>query len=174
MIVDELAQDDRGPGSSDDIKNVWVISRPIIEGDLEVLGDKQIAIPTAFYKILVRRNSYWESSARAIALYYPQEREDYELKKNSPCVDAGGFLTHSVGEGAGRAIKVGDPYFFSDGFGVVEGDIICVGAKEVQVTTVDYRNKQLILSKPIQWSDKAPISLTYKGSAPDIGAIESY
>ena len=76
MIVDELAQDDRGPGSSDDIKNVWVISRPIFEGDLEVLGDKQIAIPTAFYKIFVRRNSYWESCARAIALYHPQERED--------------------------------------------------------------------------------------------------
>ena len=101
-------------------------------------------------------------------------RKEYELKKNSPCVDAGGFLTHAIGEGAGRAIKVGDPYFFSDGFGVVEGDIIRVGAKEVQVKTVDYRNKQLILSKPIQWSDKAPISLTYKGSAPDIGAIESY
>jgi len=101
-------------------------------------------------------------------------RKEYELKKNSPCVDAGGFLTHAIGEGAGRVIKVGDPYFFSDGFGIVEGDIICVGAKEVQVMTVDYRNKQFILSKPIQWSDKAPISLTYKGIAPDIGAIESY
>ena len=101
-------------------------------------------------------------------------RKEYELKKNSPCVDAGGFLTHAIGEGSGRTIKVQDPYFFSDGFGVVEGDLIRVGAKEVQVTRVDYKNKQLILSKPIQWSDKAPISFTYKGSAPDIGAIESY
>jgi hypothetical protein len=101
-------------------------------------------------------------------------RKEYELKKNSPCVDAGDFLTHAIGEGVGKTIKVEDPYFFSDGFGVVEGDIIRVGAEEVRVTTVDYQNKQLILSKPIQWSDKAPISLTYKGSAPDIGAIESY
>ena len=83
-------------------------------------------------------------------------------------------MTYAIGEGAGRTIKVGDPYFFSDGFGVVEGDIIRVGAIEVQVTTVDYENKQLILSKPIQWSNRAPVSLTYKGNAPDIGAIESY
>ena len=100
-------------------------------------------------------------------------RNEYELHRRSPCVDAGGFLTHAVGEGVGSAINVDDPYFFSDGFGVVEGDIIRVGAEEVQVTTVDYSNKQLILSKPIQWTDKAPLSLTYKGSAPDIGAIES-
>ena len=83
-------------------------------------------------------------------------------------------MTHAIGEGSGRTIKVQDPYFFSDGFGVVEGDIIRVDAKEVEVTRVDYKNKQLILSKPIQWSDKAPISFAYKGSAPDIGAIESY
>ena len=101
-------------------------------------------------------------------------RKEYALKKNSPCIDAGGFLTHAIGEGVGRTITVGDPYFFSDGFGVVEGDIIRVGPEEVRVTTVDYRNKQLVLSEPIQWSDKAPISLTYKGCAPDIGAIESY
>ena len=101
-------------------------------------------------------------------------RKEYGLKKNSPCVDAGGFLTYAIGEGAGRTITVGDPYFFSDGFGIVEGDIIRVGAMEVQVTTVDYGNKLLILSKPIQWSDRAPVSLTYKGIAPDIGAIESY
>ena len=32
----------------------------------------------------------------------------------------------------------------------------------------------MILENAIQWKDKAPVSLIYKGHAPDIGAIESY
>lgn len=93
-IVNELAQDDRGSGSSDDVKDVWVISGPIFEGELEVFGEKEIAIPTAFYKIIVRRNSYWENSARAIAIYYPQEPENDEDKEQFVSVD---FIEEKTG-----------------------------------------------------------------------------
>ncbi|MCK0147211.1 right-handed parallel beta-helix repeat-containing protein [Arenibacter sp. F26102] len=102
------------------------------------------------------------------------DRSDYELSKDSPCVDAGRFLTYAVGTAHDSALKVEDPYFFSDGFDVVEGDMIRVGDQEVQVISIDYDTRYLILNKQIKWEDKAPVSLIYKGNAPDIGAVESY
>lgn len=102
------------------------------------------------------------------------DRSEYELTKGSPCVDAGGFLTYAIGTGQDSVLKVEDPYFFSDGFDIVEGDMIRVGTEEAQVISVDYDTRHLLLSKKIQWKDKAPVSLIYKGIAPDIGAVESY
>ncbi|WP_273276138.1 right-handed parallel beta-helix repeat-containing protein [Maribacter polysiphoniae] len=102
------------------------------------------------------------------------ERSEYGLTKDSPCVDAGAFLTYAIGADQNNVLKVGDPYFFSDGFNIVEGDMIRVGAEEAQVLSIDYDTGYLILNKKIQWKDKAPVSLIYKGNAPDIGAVESY
>jgi hypothetical protein len=102
------------------------------------------------------------------------DRSEYKLTKSSPCVDAGGFLTHTIGAGQDSVLKVADPFFFSDGFGVVAGDVIRVGAEDAQVISVDYDTGYLILSKKIQWEAEAPVSLIYKGKAPDIGAVESY
>ncbi len=99
---------------------------------------------------------------------------EYELKKCSPCIDAGGFLTYTIGAGQDSVLKVEDPYFFTDGFDIVEGDLIRVGAEEARVLSVDYDTRYLILNKQIQWKDKAPVSLIYKGNAPDIGAVESH
>jgi len=102
------------------------------------------------------------------------DRNEYKLTKDSPCIDAGRFLTYTIGAAQDSVLKVEDPYFFSDGFNIVEGDIIRVGTEEVQVISIDYDTSYLILSKKIQWKDKAPVSLIYKGTAPDIGAVESY
>lgn len=102
------------------------------------------------------------------------DRSEYELTKDSPCVDAGGFLTYAIGAAEDSALKVSDPYFFSDGFDIVEGDMIRVGDEEAQIRSIDYETGYLILNKKIQWKDKAPVSLIYKGEAPDIGAVESY
>ncbi len=102
------------------------------------------------------------------------DRGEYELTKGSLCVDAGKFLTYAIGTAQNNVLKVEDPYFFTDGFNIVEGDMIRVGDEEVQVISVDYDTRYLVLSKKIQWQDKAPVSLIYKGNAPDIGAVESY
>lgn len=73
-IAKVLAQDDRDPADDDDdICDLWVASGPIFEGQIQTFSDKYIAIPTGFFKIIVRQRSYWDSSIEAIALYYPQE-----------------------------------------------------------------------------------------------------
>ncbi|WP_324025396.1 right-handed parallel beta-helix repeat-containing protein [Maribacter sp. BPC-D8] len=103
------------------------------------------------------------------------EKDDYRLSEDSTCIDAGAFLTYAIGAGdSSIVLKVKDPYFFTDGFSIVEGDIIRVGDNEVQIKSIDYDTGYMTLMKAIQWKDRAPVSLLYKGNAPDIGAIESY
>lgn len=86
-VADQLSQDDRKPKKGDEIKDLWVISGPIYEGETKYLSDKKIGIPTAFYKIIVRQPYYKESSAQAIAIYYAHEPKEGEQKEQFVSVD---------------------------------------------------------------------------------------
>jgi endonuclease G len=70
-----------------DISDLWIISGVIFQGELNTIGDKKIAIPTGFYKIIVHRTSYTESSAKAIAIYYPHEPKQGEPKYKFVSID---------------------------------------------------------------------------------------
>jgi len=71
-IANEYAQDDMGTNkTSDDIKDLWVVSGPVYGGEQETLGDTGIAIPTGFYKIIVRKKTFFDNSVQAIGLFYP-------------------------------------------------------------------------------------------------------
>lgn len=84
----ELSQDDKGTEKSDDdVKDLWVTSGPIFEGDTKYLENKRIGIPSGFYKIIVRRNSYGDSSAQAIAIYIPHFPKPGEKKVQFVTVD---------------------------------------------------------------------------------------
>jgi endonuclease G len=67
-VVNQLAQDD-----IDKTKDMWVISGPIFQENIKFFGSKKIAIPTGFYKIIVRQPKYYDNSVQAMAIYYPQE-----------------------------------------------------------------------------------------------------
>lgn len=87
-IADSLSQDDRNPESrSDDVTDLWIISGAVFEGDITTFGEKKIAVPTGFYKIIVRRASYMESSAQAIAIYFPHEPKQDEPKYKFVSID---------------------------------------------------------------------------------------
>ena len=93
--ANELSQDDRKPSSkSDDIKDLWVISGPVFEGEIKYIGDKKIAVPTGFFKIIVRQPYYRTSSAQAIAVYYPHEPGPWEQKEQFVSVD---FIEEKTG-----------------------------------------------------------------------------
>lgn len=94
-IAKALAQDDRDPSDKgDDIKDVWVISGPIFEGETKFFSDKKIGIPTGFFKIIVRQPTYYDSSAQAIAVYYPHEPKPGEEKEQFVSVD---FIEEKTG-----------------------------------------------------------------------------
>ena len=95
------------------------------------------------------------------------------LRSGSPCIDAGKFLTHTIDAGNGKKIKVKDALYFTDGFGVAEGDIIKVGGSSpVKIVKMDYANNTITVDKPVKWKKGSSVSLCYSGRAPDVGAHE--
>ena len=97
---------------------------------------------------------------------------DFHLRPDSPCIDAGGPLTQTRSAGRGTAIEVQDALFFSDGFGIVEPDVIRVGRERAKVVKVDFTGNRLEVDRDLSWEAGQPVSLDYAGKAPDIGAFE--
>lgn len=100
---------------------------------------------------------------------------DFHISTNSPCVDAGGWLTTAVGSSNGTVMAVFNSLFFSDGNHMVAGDTIQLQGQTTTVTVVanDWTNNVLTLSAPLTWTDGQGVALAYSGLAPDMGAYET-
>lgn len=101
-------------------------------------------------------------------------RVEFAPTAGSRAVDAGRVLTTASNSGNGsRTLKVGDARFFCDGYGVSAGDAIRIGDHApVRIVAIDYASHTLTLDTAVTWASGAGVSLPYRGSAPDIGAIE--
>jgi len=101
---------------------------------------------------------------------------DFTLNTNSPCIDAGDWLTTTDGGGSGNIITVHEANYFSPGLSTlsVSGDNIFVGDDtNLEITAVDYNAETITVNRSITWADGEAVSLSsYYGSAPDIGAYE--
>ncbi|NPA81691.1 MAG: hypothetical protein GXO31_03675 [Epsilonproteobacteria bacterium] len=99
--------------------------------------------------------------------------QDYSLRDDSPCKNAGGFFTKTVSSGSGTVIRVLDARYFTDGFGVKEGDKIKIGRNpSVRVIAVDYASNTITIDTPVSWGANEGVSYDYEGSMPDIGALK--
>ncbi|MFZ5864579.1 MAG: hypothetical protein ACOYXY_01725 [Thermodesulfobacteriota bacterium] len=96
----------------------------------------------------------------------------YRLKPGSPCIDAGQHLTYTTADGSGTVIPVKDASFFFEGFGITDGDLIVVGRNQPVRVTAVLDGQRLQVDRSIAWKASDPVSLPYKGKAPDIGAFE--
>ena len=95
------------------------------------------------------------------------------MQQNSPCIDAGVFLTKTTSAGSGNDIPVEDAGYFCDGWRVVVGDMIKIGSHpSIQIVAIDYSQNLMTINQSINWQAGEPVSLNYLGSTPDIGAIE--
>ncbi len=100
---------------------------------------------------------------------------DFHLSPTSRCVDAGAFLTQAVNAGTNSVtLRVGDAGYFTDGMGVIDGDMIQMAGKTntARVVGIDYGSNTVMLGSPLSWSVGTGVSLPYRGSAPDQGACE--
>ncbi len=96
---------------------------------------------------------------------------NFNLSAHSAAIDAGRPLTTTIGSGDGDLVQVKDARFFCDGYGVTDGDLVVIGKNSpVRVTGINYTANTLRLDKQLYWHIGDPVSLPYKGSAPDIGA----
>ena len=114
---------------------------------------------------------------QAVPVFVSSQRRvlrDFELAAGSPGRDAAAALTTATGTGSGTEITVADASYFNDGYGLGPGDVISVGAeRELRVMRVDFATNKLLLNRSIGWADRAPVTLEYAGTAPDIGAVEA-
>jgi parallel beta-helix repeat protein len=98
---------------------------------------------------------------------------DYRLNR-CRCVDAGVALTTTTRAGSGNMVPVLDASYFTDGYGLVSGDQVKVGANPaILVLGVDYANKTLTLERAISWKRGDPVYWgDFVGHGPDAGAFE--
>jgi hypothetical protein len=99
---------------------------------------------------------------------------DFALASSSPAIGAGAHLAHTTAAGASTAVPVDDPYYFTNGFGVVSGDSVKIGHNApVTVTGVNYQSGVLTVSSAVNFSRGDSVDLAnFNGSAPDMGAFE--
>lgn len=103
----------------------------------------------------------------------PNLDSDFKPQQGSPCIDAGAFLAKVVSSnGSGTAFNVDDAGYFTDGYGIVPGDTIRVGAHTATITSIDYASNRISTKNSISWQNGDPVSLAYNGSRPDIGVYE--
>jgi hypothetical protein len=101
---------------------------------------------------------------------------DFHLLPDSPCVDNGGFLTRTTTAGDNSTVlRVEDAGYFTDGHGVVPGDIIQIEGQTATagIAGVDYGSNTITLDTPLSWETGIGVSLPYSGDRPDQGAYES-
>jgi len=100
---------------------------------------------------------------------------DLRLKSNSPCIDAGTYLTTiSSTNGSGITFRVADAGYFMDGWGIVQGDEIQLygSLQKARITNINYSTNIITVDRNLAWTQNQGVSLVYEGSAPDIGAYE--
>jgi len=105
------------------------------------------------------------------------EAGDFRLADGSPMIDAGAFLTTTVGAAHnGRQMAVKDAGFFFDGFGIQgqQGDLVRLHGQSqtARVVAIDYTTRTLELDRPLSWRDGQKVALAFAGNAPDVGAHE--
>ena len=96
----------------------------------------------------------------------------------SSMIDGGRHLTRTRARGPGSTafdVWVDDSRYFSDGLGVVEGDLIAVGTEQNQarIESIDHSRGVLHVDRPVAYAPGDVASLAWNGAAPDLGAYET-
>jgi hypothetical protein len=134
--------------------------------------------PTLISLVTAETNypSLYVNNKEVVPGFIDTESYNFHLNSSSPMIDAGTFLTKTVGVGSGTSMAVEDATYFCDGFGIEgeKGDVIQLkgDTKTARIIGIDYANNTLTLDQPLSWTVDQGVSLAYNGSAPDIGAYE--
>ncbi len=116
----------------------------------------------------------WQGNIAVSPGFVNEGSRDMHLAAGSPMIDAGTFLTVTTGAGSGKNIPVEDAYFFTDGWGLIEGDEIQLEGQQnkARIIKIDYNSNILTVNQDLAWQKGQGVSLPYSGKAPDMGAYE--
>ena len=98
----------------------------------------------------------------------------FTLQSTSPAIDAGDWLTTiTSATGSGSSVVVADARYFTDGYGMIQGDLIKLqNGQTARVTGVNRSTKTLTLDRSVSWTSGNGVAYNFSGTKPDIGAIE--
>ncbi len=98
------------------------------------------------------------------------------VRTNSPVINAGGALTTITSpSGSGTSFVVADASYFTDGWGIVSGDLIQLmnSTQRTRITSVNYATRTISVTPSLTWVNGQGAAMAYEGTAPDIGAFET-
>lgn len=129
----------------------------------KTLSEMQSTYPTYFFGNIEKNPNFVNG-----------DNGDFRLKSDSPAIDAGAHLAKTVEAGtAATTVIIDDALFFTDGYGIAEGDKVKIGNNApVTITSIDYDLNKLTVSAPLTFAKGDYVDISYNGSAPDIGAVE--
>src|SRR3989344_7568665 len=113
-------------------------------------------------------------SLNANPLFTNAPGADFTLQAASPAINAGDWLTTiTSATGSGSSIVVADARYFTDGYGMIQGDLIKLqNGQTARVTAVNRSTKTLTLDRSVSWTSGNGVAYNFSGTKPDIGAIE--
>lgn len=125
--------------------------------------DKTVAEMEAAYPTKVNSN------LQVDPLFTNAAGNDFTLQAGSGMIGTGGHLTTAVGAGvASDRLTVADAKFFCDGYGIVDGDWIKIGAADpVQVYYVNHDGNLIVLKEARTWGNGNNVDL-YKDSSGNV------
>lgn len=106
------------------------------------------------------------------------EQDDIHLVPGNVAVDRAQPLTSTTTAGAGTTVSVEDVSCFSAGYKtrvgevLVRGDEIMIGDERARIKAIDRANSRLIVDRSMRWEMGTPVTYTYQGKGPDVGAFE--
>lgn len=164
-----------------DWNHIWVDTKSAggyQEDYNNIYPDKPIAI--SFKNVKMDLEDYHTISgqgAHSISqdpMFIDPDNGQFHLRANSPCEDAGTFLTVTKGSASGTRIPVEDAYYFTDGNGISQGDVIQLEGQTqtARILDIDHQHQILIVDQALIWIDGQGIALPYRGHSPDMGVFE--
>ncbi|MFP4401233.1 MAG: DUF4215 domain-containing protein [Candidatus Woesearchaeota archaeon] len=100
------------------------------------------------------------------------DNHEFYLRSDSPAIDAGKAITIvTSSSGSGNSFTVQDADFFSDGYDLVEGDLISIGESNM-VRIVSITGNIITVDSSISWNLGVGVFWRNQDMNPDIGAYE--
>jgi hypothetical protein len=140
------------------------------EGTTGDVPDLESAVPTLFFSNEDTNPGFLNAAS-----------SDFRPSETSAMIDAGAHLTTiTQATGSGTSFTVNDARYFFDGWGAFDGNgaalsgdtIKTASGQTATITSIVYATNTITVGSSISWTNGEGISLSYNGTAPDIGYDE--
>jgi hypothetical protein len=127
---------------------------------------------TASNNLCYNSGSHSSCKSTINPLFVSTANNDFHLQSGSPAIGLGKAITTvTSSSGSGASFNVADASFFTDGWGIADGDIIKVGSNNpVRITSIS--SNTITVEGSISWNIGDGVYWRNQDTSPDAGAYE--